>query len=124
MSGAPSCARRGAAAAAWIGAAVAAVRLRERHPRLRPLAALGAVGSPVAGRVYPAAVREQFLQSCIASAKTDRAKAEGYCNCALKKIEERFSVEEFVQLSLEMASTGKVPDKLLPAITDCISFLL
>ena len=89
-----------------------------------PTPAPSPIGSPVAGREYPAALREQFMQSCIASAKTDPAKAEGYCTCAMKKIEERFTIEEFVQLSLEMASSGKVPDKLLPVITDCISFLL
>ena len=65
------------------------------------------------------------MQQCVASTtQASRDKAEGYCNCALTKIEERFTLEEFVQIALKMQQTNTLPDELVPILTDCISFLL
>ena len=96
------------------------------EPNPRPIPTPAPPPTPVAvGRRYPEEVRQGFIQACVESTtQASRDKAEGYCNCAVTKIEERFTLDEFVRLSLEMQKTNKLPDELVPIITDCISFLL
>ena len=59
---------------------------------------------------YPAAVTRNFMRSCLASPKTNRA----YCSCTLQEMSKDISTQDFARIGL---SGGRIPPRIRTLIT-------
>jgi hypothetical protein len=57
---------------------------------------------------YPNNVRNNFINSCIASGKG--YTSETLCSCMLENIETNYSLNEYIDIELEYLKDGKFPD--------------
>jgi len=71
------------------------------------------------GGAYPAAVRDAYLKSCVGGASSMGDKAKPYCSCTLKKIEAKYSLDEFVKLANKMQG-GDLPDEFMSIVKSCL----
>lgn len=76
-------------------------------------------GTPVSGassgtgRDYPIEVRSNFLASCAANGSA------AACSCALERIEEQYTFEEFLDVEQDFRRTGTFPPAMLSAVASC-----
>lgn len=75
------------------------------------LAACGGDGNG-GGEDYPPAVRDQFIQSCTGSGGTNEQ-----CTCALDRLEDEFTLEEFTEESVKFAQ-GEPSDEFREAVVN------
>jgi hypothetical protein len=67
--------------------------------------------------VYPEFVVANFLNSC----QGDDPAKEAYCQCALDRIRERYSLTEFLDLDDQIRNEGTIPRQLLTVIVECLA---
>jgi hypothetical protein len=72
--------------------------MKLRDVLVAPLMALAVAACGGGGEDYPAEVAEPFLSSCTAG-----GTSEAVCQCALDKLEEEYSLEEFTEESTAFA---------------------
>jgi hypothetical protein len=70
-------------------------------------------------REYPSAIREGFLNGCLETS----GDLQEYCSCALDEVQKEYDLEEFIELSTQMANTGQIPEKLAGVIAKCIHLI-
>lgn len=76
------------------------------------------VAATADARQYPGKVRLTFLNTCVSSAlessnnSISKAEARRYCSVALKCIEKRLTLAQYIKLEKRLARTGKVPKVL------------
>jgi len=66
------------------------------------------------GRDYPAQVRSNFLSSCTVSAPA------AACSCALERIEQAYTFDDFIDAEQEYRRTGVLPADMTAAMTACM----
>jgi hypothetical protein len=71
------------------------------------------------GQHYPAAVETNFMTGCTSSGGNTN-----YCRCALDHLEQDYDLAEFADAEQSYKSTGKLPDSMMSAVTDCLHYLL
>ncbi|HEX2030203.1 MAG TPA: hypothetical protein VHL78_02215 [Actinomycetota bacterium] len=76
---------------------------------------MAACGGGGAGTDYPAEVTDNFLASCTRAGTT-----EAVCQCALDKLEDKYSIEEFTQEAVRLQQ-GQPSDEFSQ---DIVSFSL
>ncbi len=74
----------------------------------------GAIAQPVVQR-YPEAVRDNYLSSCI---KNETQRRE-FCECTLKRLEARYTAQQFRILDQRLRNQQPVPSDLFKIISDC-----
>jgi hypothetical protein len=83
------------------------------------LAACGDDEDSKAGGGYPTEVKENFMRAC----KLSSSGKEDACKCALDKLEETVSYEDFKKADADIRAGGKASgdtaDKIQEAITSC-----
>ncbi len=66
------------------------------------------------GRDYPAQLRSNFLSSC-----SNYAPASA-CSCALEKIEQEYTIDEFIEAEQDYLRTGVLPSDMMAAMVNCV----
>ena len=97
---------------------VGGARLRERLAAVALLAAAAVAPHPALAQgqeAYPQAMVEQFIRGCVSGGGTEDA-----CSCTLRKMEGRYTLEQFRQISAEIMS-GSVPDAIREDIVACVA---
>lgn len=61
---------------------------------------------------YPDEVVQNFLAACRANASA------GVCDCAIDRIQRRFTLDEFKAFEVRMAQ-GETPKELVDSVTEC-----
>ena len=64
---------------------------------------------------YPQAMVEQFIRGCVSGGGTEDA-----CSCTLRKMEGRYTLEQFRQISADIMA-GTVPDDVRDDIVACVA---
>lgn len=62
---------------------------------------------------YPAASKQAFINGCVQSAP--KAK----CECAFKKVQDKYTFEEFKQAENQAQQTGQAPADFIATIQSC-----
>ncbi len=62
---------------------------------------------------YPADVQNNFLTACEVQGSSSA------CECALNKLQEKMSADEFNRAEVEMTANGVFPPKVLDAVAEC-----
>ncbi len=62
---------------------------------------------------YPADVKNNFLTACEVQGSSSA------CECALTKLQEKMSADEFNRAEVEMTANGVFPPKVLDAVAEC-----
>jgi len=63
---------------------------------------------------YPASVVQNFMNAC-----TNNKGSQSYCSCAIDKIQNRYSLEEYSQLEVKMVLNKTLPDEILNFMGNC-----
>jgi hypothetical protein len=64
---------------------------------------------------YPAHVVRSFINGCIASGATAST-----CNCVLDKIQSRYSLQQFIQLEMQVRSSRRLPPDVVNMMVSCV----
>lgn len=75
--------------------------------------------APTRNQRFPDEKRTEYLKSCEEGAQKLEKKAKPYCECTLKKIEQAYNLEEFMQVA-EKIKIGEVPDKVMNIVKACL----
>ena len=67
------------------------------------------------GPEYPENTRQNFLQECSSSVPE---QGQGFCECLLRQLEQRYSLSEYVQMNLQVQQD---PTFVPPAMTDAVT---
>ena len=76
----------------------------------------GGEKSSQAGNKYPDQIRNNFLTSCDSQPNAPRA----VCECALNKIEEKYSLDEFEKIDKAQREGEPLPKDISKIVTDCV----
>jgi hypothetical protein len=73
---------------------------------------------------WPEENREAFTRNCVATAQKTKPTAseeaiESYCDCAADRLQERFSLEEFMALEAQSVRENKPPMELVRVVEEC-----
>jgi len=79
-----------------------------------PVAQTGLDPGPGGGRDYPVQVRRNFMATCTLNA------AQAQCSCLLERIEEEYTLEEFIELERQIVNSGQ-PTAIVPLLRACAS---
>lgn len=77
------------------------------------------------GHSWPEEIERNFLDSCAKEARTQRPNADaatidGYCHCALERMEREYSAEDFARIEAEMRRSGIVPEDQIRLVAPCV----
>ena len=77
---------------------------------------------------WPDERREAFTRSCLANARRTRPTAPedalvAYCNCAVERLQERYSPEEFSAIEAESVREKKPAMELVRVVEECATRL-
>lgn len=64
---------------------------------------------------YPVEVKQSFMNECVAKSGKQRV-----CACVLDRAQNQYNLEEFVQLTDQARSSGKVPTEVTKIVGWCI----
>lgn len=64
---------------------------------------------------YPESLRNNYLNSCIQNSLNRRS----LCECTLRKMEARYSVQQFRQIDEDIRERRPIPREILQIIDDC-----
>ena len=68
------------------------------------------------GGGYPKDVENNFTDSCVSAGSTESA-----CSCALQKIEDSYSITQFMAIEDSVRSGGTLPARMVSMVTGCES---
>jgi hypothetical protein len=63
---------------------------------------------------YPPFVAQNFINTCAKTAP------RSICTCAFKKIENRYSLAEFIQIAGTVQSSRQLPSEMLSMVSSCV----
>lgn len=87
------------------------------QPPVSPSAAVSSSTEAAANRTpYPAEVAQNFINSCIQNGGNQEA-----CTCLFNKVQERYSLQEFVQVEQASMASGKLPQEVSEFAAACVS---
>jgi hypothetical protein len=78
----------------------------------------GASVDPPRANEYPAAVVQGFLNGCTRSDPNSSTLAEG-CNCAIGRIQDTYTLSEFIDISEQYVQQGTFPQEFIDAAVSC-----
>ncbi len=71
------------------------------------------------GQHFPATVEANYMSGCTGSGgNTD------YCRCTLDHLEQDYDLAAFADAEQSYKTTGKLPDSMMSAVTDCLHYLM
>jgi hypothetical protein len=59
------------------------------------------------------------MNSCTQQGDIKGVKIEQICGCSINKIQNEYTLDEFMRVALDMAETKKPPQKLVQIATEC-----
>jgi hypothetical protein len=77
----------------------------------------GGGDSSKAGEKYPAEIRDNFISECDAQPNAPKA----VCECALAKIEKKYSLDEFKKIDKAQREGEPLPGDIRKMVEDCVA---
>lgn len=65
---------------------------------------------------YPDEFRKNYIETCT---NGSRDKIEAMCECTLREIEKKYTIDEFRKINSETEKTGQVPPELIKLFDSC-----
>lgn len=65
---------------------------------------------------YPTDVVHSFMDLCV-----EKSGKQDMCACVLDKIDDQYSVEEYLQIEAEVKSKGKIPNEVKTLMYSCLT---
>ncbi len=102
------------------------VRPLARQPRfnrdfkIRPLAPL-TTKKPVKSNspnIYPEKVKQAFIKGC---SKNRGVRMEAPCSCAINKLQEKYTLAEFMEISIDLSEGKTPPTAFMQIVFQCVS---
>lgn len=98
---------------------------------LLPLAAAPAHPMPTQqdateGHTYPPEVSQAIVNECLTAAMNNNlppAQAEAYCTCSLNEMQQRYSLEELIELESRIQPGQQLPPEVYEVASACASHL-
>jgi hypothetical protein len=84
-------------------------------------------GSWTTSNKYPSVVKENYMIGCTSQAgkmSISTSQANAFCGCTLNRIEENYTIEQFLQIGESYAATGILPESVQKAaLVPCLNAL-
>ena len=101
-------------------------------PRIQPLPSLPArtpvsdnrkpkIATTPTANVYPATIIEAFMNGCTKSTPTNVANIDRQqvCTCSINRFQQEYTLDEFLQISLQLTEGKQPPEGFLRIALDC-----
>jgi hypothetical protein len=80
------------------------------------LLALSITSATAQQRPYPPEVVRSYIASCTANRGSE---VETICACTIRKIQAKYTFEEFKRINSQIETTGKIPPGLVEILNTC-----
>lgn len=94
-------------------------RIFRTQPLLPPLIPQSLENNPTSqqpANIYPPKLVQAFLSSCT---KTGGAAIEQICVCSIKKFQNEYTLEQFLEITLDLAEGGEPPETVTRIAVEC-----
>lgn len=87
-------------------------------PPIQPTQGTDTTSQPTAN-VYPPAMVEAFMSTCAKQGNVGGVSMQPICACSIKKIQNQYTLSEFMSIAAQMAETKKPPEQIVQIAVEC-----
>jgi hypothetical protein len=69
--------------------------------------------------VYPPEIVKDFISICTKQSPVSGVNLEPICACSIKRIQDQYTLSQFISIASEMTETKKPPEKLVNIAMQC-----